>query len=443
MTECVLKPTRSLGEYTSIVGEECIQELRELAKPLHGARVLHLNATAAGGGVAEILKALVPLMCDLGLNAEWRILKGADEFYKVTKAIHNGLQGMPIQLKSNMKETWLKYNSLNADLLNSNGTYDFVVVHDPQPAGVLRLLRERNGRRNLGIWTWCCHLDLSTPRPGIWRFLKPYIEVYNAAIFTRKEYFPKDLRSPECFEVPPGIDPLSIKNRLLDDGEVQSILLRCGVDPGRPFIFMLSRFDPWKDFEGVIDIYDLLRKEFPKLQLVLAGGGAGDDPEAWSCYQRTAAHAQGKGDIHILWGENGVSSPELNAFHQAASVVVQKSIREGFGLVVAEALWKGCPVVASDVGGIALQISHRETGYLARSLNEWVEAIASLLRDSEAAGRLGSAGRRLVQEKFLITRYLRNYLKIFWALWLKSMTDTHRTQLSRGVERQYRRLCRS
>jgi len=416
MTESVLTHKRALSEYTVLVGEECIQELRGLAKPLRGARVLHLNATAAGGGVAEILKALVPLMCDLGLYAEWHILRGADEFYKVTKAMHNGLQGMPIQLKPDMKKTWLKHNSLNADLLNSKRTYDFVVVHDPQPAGVLQFLRQRNGQRNPGIWIWRCHIDLTTPQPSIWRFLKPYVDVYDAAIFTRRQYFPQDFRGPQCFEVAPGIDPLSTKNRLLDDGEVHSVLLRCGVDPSRPFIFKLSRFDPWKDFQGVIDIYGLLRREFPELQLVLAGGGAGDDPEAWACHQRTVDHARGKGDIHILWGQNGVSRPELNAFHQAASVVVQKSIREGFGLVVAEALWKGCPVVASDVGGIALQILHRETGYLVRSEGEWVEAITYLLRHSDAASRLGSAGRCLVQEKFLITRYLRDYLKIFGTL---------------------------
>ena len=416
MIECVLTPKRSLSEYTSTVGEECIQELRELAKPLYGARVLHLNATAAGGGVAEILKALVPLMCDVGLCAEWRTLQGTKEFFQVTKAIHNGLQGMPIQLKSDMKETWLKYNSLNADLMNSNGNYDFVVIHDPQPAGILQLLRQRNGHRNPGIWIWRCHIDLTTPRPDIWRFLKPYVEVYDAAMFTKSQYFPKDFRCPRCFEVPPGIDPLSIKNSLLDNREVHNILLRYGIDPERPFIFKVSRFDPWKDFRGVIDIYDLLRKEFPQLQLVLAGGGADDDPEAWSYYQSTAAYAQGKGDIHLLWSDNGVGSPEINAFQQAASVVVQKSIREGFGLVVAEALWKGRPVVASNVGGITLQISHGENGYLAGSVNEWVEAITYLLRDSEAADRLGSAGKRQVQEKFLITRSLRDYLKIFHTL---------------------------
>ena len=416
MTEGVLTQGRSLDEYTSTVGEECIQELRELAEPLRGTSVLHLNATAAGGGVAEILKALVPLMCDLGLNAEWRILKGSPEFYEVTKAMHNGLQGMPIELKSHMREIWLEYNDLNADLLNSNGTYDFTVVHDPQPAGVLQCLHQKNGHRNPGIWIWRCHLDLSTPRPDIWEFLKPYVEIYDAAIFTRGEYLQKDFRGPQCFEVPPGIDPLSIKNRLLDDREVHNILLRYGVDPSRPFIFKVSRFDPWKDFSGVIDIYVLIKKEFPEVQLVLAGGGAGDDPEAWSCYQRTAAHAQGKDDIHILWGQNGVGSPELNAFQQAATIVVQKSIREGFGLVVTEALWKGRPVVASDVAGIALQISHGETGYLARSVDDWVEAITYLLRNRDTAARIGSAARKLVQEKFLITRCLRDYLKIFRTL---------------------------
>lgn len=211
--------------------------------------MLHLNATAAGGGVAEILKSLVPLMYDLGLNAEWRILQGADEFYKVTKAMHNGLQGMPVPLKSAMKETWLKYNSLNADLLNSNETYDFVVVHDPQPAGILRLLRERNGHRNPGIWIWRCHLDFTNPRPNIWRFLQPYVEVYDAAIFTRREYFPKNFRGPRCFEVPPGIDPLSTKNLFLDDGEVHSILRHHGVDPNRPFIFKYLQAIPFRPLE--------------------------------------------------------------------------------------------------------------------------------------------------------------------------------------------------
>jgi trehalose synthase len=277
----------------------------------------------------------------------------------------------------------------------------------------LQLLHDRNGHHNLGIWIWRCHLDFSHPRPGIWKFLKPYVDAYDAAIFTRADYFPKGLRCPRCFEVPPGIDPLSVKNQLLDDRETLDILHRYGVDPERPFILKVSRFDPWKDFQGIIDIYDLLKKEFPQLQLVLVGGGAGDDPEALSCYRRTSAYTRGKRDIHILWGKNGVGWPELNAFQQRASVIVQRSIREGFGLVVSEALWKGRPVVASDVGGISLQISHGESGYLARSNTDWVKAITHLLRNSDTANSFGNAGRLLVQKKFLITRYLRDYLKIF------------------------------
>jgi trehalose synthase len=416
MTERVLTERRSLSEYTSLLGEDCVQEIRELARPLRGCRVLHLNATAAGGGVAEILKTLVPLMCDLGLITEWHVMRGAHEFYKVTKTIHNGLQGMSIRLNPNMKDTWLKYNALNADVLNSNGTYDFAVVHDPQPAGILQLLHDRNGHRNLGKWIWRCHLDLSSPRPSTWRFLRPYVDVYDAAIFTTANYFPKDLRGPRCFNIPPGIDPLAIKNQLIDNREALGILRHYDVDPERPFILKVSRFDPWKDFRGIINIYEILKKEFPELQLVLIGGGAGDDPEARSCYKRTLAFAHGKDDIHILWGKNGVGSPELNAFQQMASVVVQKSIREGFGLVVAEALWKGRPVVASDVGGISLQIAHGESGYLVRSENEWVEAITYLLRNSIAAHSLGSAGKRFVQDGFLITRCVRDYLKIFSTL---------------------------
>ena len=416
MTQCVLTGQRSLSDYTSLLGEEYIEQLRASARPLAGARVLHLNATAVGGGVAELLKALVPLLSDLGLNAEWRILRGADEFYKVTKAMHNGLQGMPLQFTPEMKAAWLKYNTLNAELLSSNGSYDFVVVHDPQPAGVLQLLRQGNGHQNTGIWIWRCHIDLTTPQPHFWEFLKPYVELYDAAIFTRKQYFPRNFRGPRCFTAAPGIDPLSSQNRLLGDEEVHRVLVRCGVDPARPFIFMLSRFDPWKDFCGVIDVFDVLKREFPDLQLVLMGGGADDDPETQSCYQNIVTYAGDRSDTLILWGQNGVSSPGINAFQQAASVVVQKSIREGFGLVVSEALWKGCPVVGSDVGGISLQVLHNRTGFLAKSLNEWVESITGLLRDRQTAYRLGSAGRRRVQKRFLVTRYLHDYLRIFQTL---------------------------
>jgi len=416
MTECVPTHKRILNDYRSFIGDDCIDEIQRLAKPLHGAKVLHLNATAAGGGVAEILKALVPLMCDVGLKAEWRIMQGKDEFFQVTKAMHNGLQGKAIPLEPSMEKTWIKYNRINADLLDSNGTYDFVIIHDPQPAGILKFQRNGNGHDSKGHWIWRCHIDLSTPNPDYWRFLSPYVEAYDAAIFSKKQYFQKDLNGCKRFVMAPSIDPFNIKNHTIDDIKVLEVLKQHDIDPARPFVFKLSRYDPWKDFYGIIDIYDLLKREIPELQLVLAGGGADDDPEAWSCYQRVLEHAKGKKDIHAIWGHNGVGSPEVNAFRQAASVVVQKSTREGFGLVVSEALWKGCPMVASDVGGINLQVLHGKTGYLARSNNEWVEAIKKLVYDRETAARLGDNGRKHVQEQFLVTRQLRDYLGLFQTL---------------------------
>ena len=416
MTECVLTDKRALQDYQPFIGQECIDEIRKLAKPLAGAKVLHLNATAAGGGVAEILKVLTPLMCDVGLSAEWQIIKGKDEFFEVTKAMHNGLQGKPVSLSSSMEETWVKYNDINAQSLSCNGTYDFVIIHDPQPAGILKLLNNGNGHNRKGHWLWRCHIDLSTPNPSYWKFLKPYVEEHDAAIFSKEQYVQKDIAGLRRFEMAPSIDPFSVKNLTIDDEQVQQVLLKYNVDPNRPFVFKLSRYDPWKDFYGIIDIYDLLKKEIPELQLVLAGGGADDDPEAWSCYQGVLERAKGKKDIHAIWGHNGVGSPEVNAFRQAASVVVQKSTREGFGLVVSEALWKGCPMVASDVGGISLQILNGQTGYLARNNGEWVQAIKKLVRDRKTARQLGDNGKKHVQERFLITRQLRDYLSIFNAM---------------------------
>jgi trehalose synthase len=416
MTEAVLVHNRDLNDYRPIIGEERIDEIRSLARPLKGARVLHLNATAEGGGVAEILKSLVPLMNDVGLEAEWRILKGEDEFFQVTKAMHNGLQGNPLALESSMEKTWIHYNNLNAESLSCNGTYDYVIIHDPQPAGVLRFLKNGNGHDLKGHWVWRCHIDLSTPNLNYWNFLKPYVEEHHAAIFSKEQYVQQDIKEFRRFEMAPSIDPFNIKNMPIDDEQVLAVLKKHNIDPERPFIFKLSRYDPWKDFYGIIDIFDILKKDVPDVQLVLAGGGADDDPEAWSCYQQVLAHAKGKKDIHAIWGHNGVGHPEVNAFRQAASVVVQKSKREGFGLVVSEALWKGCPVVASDVGGINLQVLHDETGYLARNTEEWVEAIKNLLCDREAALKLGTNGKEHVRERFLITRQLHDYLGIFKSL---------------------------
>jgi trehalose synthase len=404
---------KALADYRPIVGDAPIDEIQRLAEPLRGARVLHLNATAFGGGVAEILSALVPLLNDLGFRADWQIMSGAEEFFAVTKAIHNGLQGMFVPWTPAMRDTWLHYNRLNADLLDDD--YDFVVVHDPQPAGVLASALDR-GRAKVGKWTWRCHIDLTAAQPELWDFLRPFLAAYDASIFTLKTYAKEDVSTPRVFFFPPAIDPLSPKNVPLAPTMVEAILSRYAIDPHRPVLAQVSRFDPWKDPLGVIDAYRLVKREIAEVQLVLVASMAHDDPEGWSYYERSARRAGEDMDIQILTNLTGVGNVEVNAIQTAARVVVQKSLREGFGLVVSEALWKGRPVVAGNVGGIPLQVLDGRTGYLANSPAECAERILFLLRNPQVADGMGAAGREHVRANFLITRYLCDHLKMFTAL---------------------------
>jgi trehalose synthase len=404
---------KSLEAYRSIIGDEAAEEIRRLAAALRGARVLHVNATAFGGGVAEILGTLVPLMNDVGLQADWQVIKGADEFFHVTKAMHNSLQGMYYDWTPAMREIWLDYNRLNADLFDE--TYDFVVIHDPQPAAMPAFIEERTGRRE-GRWLWRCHIDLTDAQVQVWDMLRPHVDTYDGAIFTLERYAKDDLAGPEIFAVPPAIDPLSPKNAELPRDTVESILQRYGVDPARPMITQISRFDPWKDPLGVIDVYRAARNEIPDLQLVMVASMASDDPEGWDWYERTVRRAGEDWDIHVLSNLNGVGNVEVNAFQRAARVVIQKSVREGFGLVVSEALWKGRPVVAGNVGGIPLQILDGETGFLVNTAEECAEKLLLLLHRPEEGDRMGALGMEYVRRNFLTTRYLRDYLRVFCQL---------------------------
>ena len=393
-----------------MIGEERYEQIKALAEPLRGARILHLNATALGGGVAEILASLVPLMNDVGLSVEWQVIRGAEEFFNVTKCIHNTLQGMFIPWTAEMRDVYSRYTSLNADLFDED--YDFLVIHDPQPAGILAELTRR-GKEKRGKWIWRCHIDLTDAQPDVWDFLRPAVECHDGAIFTLRDFVRSDLKHPRTFIVPPAIDPLSTKNLPLDQPTVHEILRRYGVDPERRMIVQVSRFDPWKDPLGVIDAYRLVKKEVPDLQLMMVASMAHDDPEGWSYYERTVRRAGEDYDVHILHNLGGVGNLEVNAFQTAASVVVQKSIREGFGLVVAEGLWKGKPVVGGRAGGIPLQILPDITGYLVDSVDQCAERILHLIEHPEVAQRMGEAGREHVRENFLITRYLADYLTIF------------------------------
>ncbi|MEX2247179.1 MAG: glycosyltransferase [Dehalococcoidia bacterium] len=404
---------KSLEAYRPVIGDVRIEEIRELGDRLRGARVLNVNATAFGGGVAEILGTLVPLMNDIGLQADWQVIRGADEFFAVTKTMHNSLQGMYYDWTPAMWETWRNYNRLNADLFDED--YDFVVIHDPQPAAMPTFIEERTGKR-AGKWVWRCHIDLTEAQVQVWDMLRAHVERYDGAIFTLPAYVKDDLKGPVIFHIPPAIDPLSPKNIDLPEETVHDILRRYGVDPARPMISQISRFDPWKDPLGVIDVYRAAKHSMPELQLVMIASMASDDPEGWDWYERTVRRAGEDFDIHILSNLNGVGNIEVNAFQRAARVVIQKSVREGFGLVVSEALWKGRPVVAGNVGGIPLQIVDGKTGFLVSTTEECVDKLLFLLQHPEEANRMGALGVEHVREHFLTTRYLRDYLSIFGQL---------------------------
>lgn len=407
MLQPVAVEPKRLSDYRPIVGDAVIEELRSLAAPLRGARILHVNATSFGGGVAEILYTLVPLMRDLGLDARWQVISGEAEFFSVTKTIHNGLQGMDVPFTGEMRRIYEHYNRLNAGRFE--GDYDVVVVHDPQPAALLRYTGGKGGR----AWVWRCHIDTSTPNPAFWEFLLDLIRPYDAHIFTMREFVGPGLESRHLVIIPPSIDPLSEKNAPLGEGEVRDIVSGFGVDPTRPLLLQVSRFDPWKDPLGVIDAYRLVKRELPAVQLALVGSMASDDPEGWFYYDRTLRHAGEDFDVFVLHNFHGVGPLEVNAFQRAADVVIQKSTREGFGLVVTEALWKGKPVVGGNVGGIPLQVIEGETGYLVESVEECARRTLHLLRNPDEARRMGQKAREHVRKHFLITRHLRDYLELF------------------------------
>ena len=406
MLEIVKTEGKSLNDYVDIIGKEEIESIKKLALPLKGKKVVHINATSLGGGVAEILSALVPLMKDVGIEAEWQVIKGSDDFFNVTKSMHNGLQGMDAPFTKKMKEIFLKNNQLNEKLFE--GEYDFIVIHDPQPVAILNYRQEKKGK-----WIWRFHIDPTSAQEKIWQFIRPFIEKHDAAIFTLKEYVKDDLKLKNITIIPPAIDPLSPKNMDLDQEEIENIIKKFKVDLNRPIITQVSRFNPWKDPLGVIDMYRIVKKEIKDLQLVFITSMGNDDTEGWEYYEKTARHAGEDYDIHLLSNLNGVGNLEVNAFQRASDIIIQKSLREGFGLVITEALWKGKPVVAANVGGIPLQVDNRRTGYLVGDISECAERVIHLLKNSEIANKMGTSGKEYVRKNFLITRLLKDYLNLF------------------------------
>jgi trehalose synthase len=396
----------SLDDYNKIVGKKEVDSIRALAEEISSDSVCHVNSTSFGGGVAEILHRLVPLMNDVGLDTDWKVPEGTVEFFNVTKAIHNALQGMKTPLTDEMKRIYLRRNETSAGLLDLG--YDYVVIHDPQPLPITKYYHERTGK-----WIWRCHIDLSRPNKDVLGFLAPFIEQYDAAIFTLKEYAERTLRIKRLAVIPPSIDPLSDKNKPLSESQILSVLDRYDVNPEKPIITQVARFDPWKDPLGVIDAYRIVKRKIPQTQLLLIASMAPDDPEGWVYYEKTTRRAGEDYDIHVLTDLIGVHNLEVNAFQRGSDVVLQKSTREGFGLSVTEALWKEVPVVGGNVGGIPLQIKHGVSGFLVSTVKEAAEKTLYLLRHPERAKEMGKKGRDHVLRNFLITRHLKDYIELF------------------------------
>lgn len=414
-TEEILQEVRvipkHIEDYEPIVGKEKIDNLKLLAKPLKNKKILHLNATAYGGGVAELLKTQVALLQDIGLNVDWRVMKAPPEFYEVTKMFHNTLQGHPGILTDEQKDIYLETVKENAQKILKG--YDYVIVHDPQPLAILDYVQNRTGK-----WIWRCHIDTSEPNLATWNFLYPYMKNYNAVVFTLNEFVKEDAEFNNLTFIPPSIDPLSPKNSDMSEDEVKKLMVSYNVDPDRQLIVQVSRFDPWKDPLGVIDVYrniksGQVKKGIRGLQLGLIGSMASDDPEGWIIYDQVMRKAGEDYDIHIYTNFHNVGDIGVKAFQLAADVVIQKSIKEGFGLTVSEALWKGKPVVGGKAGGIKIQIEEGVNGFLISNTREATDKTLYLLQNPDIAVKMGLAGKELVREKFLCIREIEDHLILF------------------------------
>ena len=391
-----------LNDYESVIGSAELAELRTLAGRLQGRSVQMVNSTAVGGGVAEILNRMVPLMLELGIKVRWDVITGGEDFFAVTKAFHNALHGEASRLSDDSFRTFLANTEQNLSRLCFD--CDFTMIHDPQPAA---LIDARPAGR--GHWTWRCHIDLSRPDLKVWNFLAPFVNRFDSAIFSSPA-FARRLPVPQYLFYP-SIDPLSEKNRDVERSQVQATLARFGIDSARPIVTQISRFDRLKDPIGVVRAYQIV-KRYTDCQLVLAGGGASDDPEGEVVLAEVREAAGNDPDIHIL-ELPPTSAAEINALQRASTIILQKSLREGFGLTVTEALWKKKPVVASAVGGIPSQVIHKHTGMLAHSIEGTAYQVRFLLSNPAIAQRLGENGHEHVREHFLITGDVRRHLTLF------------------------------
>ena len=393
--------TTRLNELEPISGPTVIDQLRRMAERLAGQRLVHINSTRMGGGVAELLMGIIPLWNELGIDARWEVIQGDQAFFEVTKAMHNALQGFDVRITPAMFQHYLEVNRLNASRLEFGA--DFVVVNDPQPAYLIEHMRSHARR-----WIWRCHIDASRPNRQVWRFLRDAVSQYDASIFSMPN-FSQNLPHPQ-YVIHPSIDPLSEKNRELSEEEISAVMDRLGIERDKPIILQVSRFDSFKDPLGVIQAFRMVRSQTP-CKLVLAGGEATDDPEGSRIFAEVQEAAHGDPDIQLLLLPSE-SHHEINALQRAADVIVQKSVREGFGLTVTEAMWKGKPVIGGAAGGIVLQLRDYYTGFLVHSPEGCALRIRYLLHHPEMGHRMGQIAKEFVRSHFLMTRNIRDYLSM-------------------------------
>ena len=393
----------SLKDYSTIVPRIDLKFIQSLADKLEGRHFLHINSTKSGGGVAEILHRMISLLTGLGINAGWETIEGDDRFFDITKKMHNAMQGDDVEITDDMWSYYLEINNKNAAKLNLEA--DMILIHDPQPAPLIN-------HKKSGIWLWRCHIDASKPSPKTWNSISEHVKKYDASIFSVAKFSQK-LPIDE-FIIPPAIAPLAEKNRDLTEGEIAGVLEKLQIPSDRPMILQVSRFDRHKDPKGVIDAYKLV-KSYNDCILVLAGSPATDDPEGAMVLYEVIEYAQKDPDIHILQLPPS-SDIEINALQRAATVVLQKSIKEGFGLTVSEAMWKGKPVIGGATGGIPLQIIHGVTGFLVNSVEGAAFRTRQLLNNPDMSKQMGERGREHVRKNFLITRQLRDYLSVWYIM---------------------------
>jgi len=395
----------NIENYRILVGDELIDEVIDLARRLSGIRICHVNSTAYGGGVAELLARHLPILQDLGLSADWRLIHGTPDFFNVTKAFHNALQGAEYDLREPERMLYLGVNEQSATLLPKE--YDVFIVHDPQPAAIRHFAGPKGAK-----WIWRCHIDSSAPNAEVRTFLQPFIEEYDATVFTMAEFLLPELRSKHLALIPPAIDPLGTKNMEIQIDLCKRAIADSGIDVSRPLLLQVSRFDPWKDPLGVIQAYRLVKKDFPDVQLALIGAMAGDDPEGWELFEQVEEEAAKDADLFVFTNLAGTGNMEVNVFQRGCDVVIQKSLREGFGLVVSEALWKEKPVVAGKAGGIPMQFPEAFSRYLVDSPEACAEQIMYLLEHIGERGEFGRSGREHVRRHFLLPRLVRDELQL-------------------------------